>query len=300
MTSNEKTTAAIVSIILSSIVGSICGAIGKKSQLNGREINLMYGSFQFFYAVCSVILKNTKNNQTVVTYQRIGLSVLNGFFFIGISCYFFYKAFDILPYGDVFAITYSTTFLTSVFIEKVRFNYKLPTLTCISAFISFTGLIMFSQPDRLRNKFEKETSEALQGVAFTIISGVAWAFSFLNLKFMKDIPVCYHWLSFSIGSLSASIPSFLLQRGSLTQCNIDARLTLILASTFWPCAPLTSIIGSQLSLPSIMMLLRLITIAISYLMQTVFLGEALTLCSAVGASAIACGVVIQVVSMYRK
>ena len=253
-----------------------------------------------FYAVCSVILlQNTKNNQTVVTYQRIGLSVLNGFFFIGTSCYFFFKAFDVLPYGDVIAITFSTTFLTSVFIEKFRFNHKLPTLTCISAFISFTGLIMFSQPDRLRNTFEKETSEALQGVAFTIISGVAWAF-FLNLKFMKDIPVCYDWLSFSIGSLSASIPSFLLQQGSLTQCNIDARSTLISACTFWSCASVTSIIGSQLSLPSIMMLLPLITIAISYLMQTVFLGEALTLCSAVGASAIACGVVIQVVSMYRK
>ena len=234
MDPRRKTTAAIISTIVASFVSSVCGSIGRKSQLNGKEMNFCIGAMSVFYAILIIIVQGRGENSKNVTSENMMWSFLNGFACFGVCCFFFYRVFDLLPFGDVYAINYSTTFIASIIAEKIKLNRKLPTLTCIAALISFSGLILFAQPLDTLNNFEAGTKKTLQGVAFAVLSGLARAASFLNIKLIKNIPPTYHFLAFSIGMFCASLPNLIVEKGSLSQCNFSARSVLMLAGTIWP------------------------------------------------------------------
>ena len=300
MNQYQKISTAIGSTFVASILSSISGAVSKYSKLTGREIGLCLGSVTLLYSICLVLLQCKKGSTDQFQIRKFEFSALNGFVFIGCSNFFFYRAFDLLTYGDLIAVTYSTIFVTTITAEKVKLRQKPNFITCLAAFISFFGLVVFSQPVNLFHSLAAGKLETLEGVISAVISGITTGFYFFNLQFMKNYPTSFHWFAYGLGVFSGAIPSIVIKAGSVSQCLVTARLTAIIACALWSFQSVTSIIGSQLSLPSIMLLLRLVTIVLSYVLQISLLGEAITVSSAIGASAIGCGVVIQVFSMYCR
>ena len=234
MNPSQKVSAAIASTFAASILSSVCGASAKYSKLTGREINLCFGTMYILYSICYILFESRKRKKYSITKKSFGILTLNGFICTGCSSFFFYRAFDLLPYGDIYAVNYSTIFIASIIAEKVKLNKKPPFLTCLAAFISFVGLLLFSQPCNFVNSFASRQLETLDGVLSATVSGLASAVFFFNLQLMKSYPTEFHWFAYSLGLLSASLPSFIAQVGSISGCLVIARITLILSCALWP------------------------------------------------------------------
>jgi len=291
-------------VFFASFAGSFitvtCGTVAKLSKLKGTEIN-------FCFAVCSVFLsllaliKDVRSTElTTDTLRNLGKSIANGAFANGVAQYCFFVAFDLLPYSDAYAICNISFFVMTIAIESIKLKKAPQTLTCVAAIISLSGLIFFAQPEQFVQNVKNEMVTTLLGVFCAAMSGFGFAIFYLNLQFMKNYPVGFHWLAFSVGSLLSSFVNLAVNGIALSQCLAMDRLVGALACLVWPFYSLSSIIGSQLSLPSIMQLLRLISIVMSYVLQVVLLGKNPTIFSFLGAMSVCIGVTVQVVSMYRQ
>ena len=293
----------VLRVFLASFAGSfitvLCGTVAKLSKLKGTEIN-------FCFAVCSVFLsllgltKDTDNVQfSTENIRKLAKSLTNGAIANGMAQYCFFVAFDLLPYSDAYAICAISFFVTTIAIESIKLKKVPQYLTCIAAIISLSGLIFFAQPENFVQNVKKAMCSTLLGVFCAATSGFSFAIFYLNLQFMKTYPIGFHWLAFSVGSLLSSFVNLAVNGIALSQCLPMERLVGALACLVWPFYSLSSIIGSQLSLPSIMQLLRLTSIVMSYVLQVVLLGQTPTIFSFLGALSVCVGVTVQVVSMYR-
>ena len=284
--------------MLSSILSSCCGAVSKKSGLDGKDINLCYAAINILFALFTFIIDTKKTRFDEELTMKLIKSLTNGFIFYGIYTFFFFRSFDLIPYGDMYAIIYSVIFLTTLTIEKLKLKEKPSFLTLIAIICSLSGLVLFSQPESFLESVQGSRVKTLWGVTFAGLSGLGQSLFYTNLQYLKSTPISFHWLAYALGSAAASAVNLIFISGNLSRCDFSPKVIAITACLIWPIASLNSIIGSQLSLPSIMFSLRLVTIVFGYSMQLFLLHEETNLFSVMGASAICIGVLTQVLSLY--
>lgn len=274
-----------------SVISAVCGGVSKSSQLKGDEVNFCFGSVAVIYSLIALTLDKSSRDPQFSTWDVLK-AVANGIVFNGCFWYFFFLTYDLLPYGDAMSIAYSTLFLGSILVEIVKMKRRPSWLTCLAGMFCMTGLVLFAQPHNLA-KNKNVGWKILLGVLYSILSGLAGALFYLNLQGMKNCPVTVHWFAHSIGALTLPLGKFIFLSRSLSQCALSGKVILVSSCAVWPFMTLNSIVASQLSLPSVSFLLRLITIVLSYVMQLLLLNESSSLYSVLGVTCISMGVVIQ-------
>ena len=291
MEMSKVTKKILATSFCASVISAVCGGVSKSSKLTGEEVNFCFGSVAVIYSLIALTLDKSNRHPNFSVWDVLK-AVGNGIVFNGCFWYFFFLTYDLLPYGDAMSIAYSTLFLGSILVEIVKMKKRPSWLTCLAGMFCMTGLVLFAQPNNLA-KNKHIGWKILLGVMYSILSGLSGAFFYLNLQSMKNCPVTVHWFAHSVGALTIPLCKFIFLSRSLSQCGFSAKAVLISSCTVWPFMTLNSIVASQLSLPSISFLLRLITIVLSYVMQLLLLNESSSFCSLLGVTCISIGVIIQ-------
>ena len=294
----KKAMPVIIASLLSALISSTSGAISKFTKLGTKEINISYGASMLFLATI-LLLADQKTVIIKVQIKSSLIAVLNGSLFIGSSLSLFFAAFETLTYGDIVSVQITSLFLTSVIIETIQLKVSPPKLKWLAAIFSFMGLVMFSfsQPNFSQNYSEKGLKTFL-GVFYAFLSGVSMSIFYLNIQFMKHVPVSLHYFACALGSFVPPVVRFIVYSPVSSVCDVSMRSMAASACLVWPLAPLNGILASQMSLPSIFAVLRLFNIVFSYILQVLFLHESLSLFSMLGVVGITLGVSTQVMSMY--
>ena len=151
---SSKNTFRIVlfSSFATSLLTSCCGAFCKLSHLRGEEINIILG-FCIFFQSFAYVSSNEKiclRKSNIVSYSK---ACLNGIIFMGGYWSLFFVAFEMIPYGDMSAIINSSMFLLSVSVEIVKLKRRPSTLTCLASMFSFSGLVLFAQPNKFGQNY---------------------------------------------------------------------------------------------------------------------------------------------------
>ena len=106
-------------------------------------------------------------------------------------------------------------------------------------------------------------------------------------------------LSYFTGTALYSIPHLYEQNVKLSICHANLRILAIIGCALYIAAGNVAVKGSQMSLPSIASLIKLVAIIQGYIFQIVFLGEAISGFSLLGAVAILAGIFLQSVTFIR-
>ena len=105
--------------------------------------------------------------------------------------------------------------------------------------------------------------------------------------------------SYFIGTAVYSIPHLYEQDLKLSICQTKLRILAFIGCSMYIAAGNIGVKGSQMSLPSIASLIKLVAIMQGYVFQILFLGESISVFSLLGAVAILVGIFLQSVTFIR-
>ena len=115
----------------------------------------------------------------------------------------------------------------------------------------------------------------------------------MGLQKLKRVPTCVITVSYFIGATLYSLPHLYQQSLKLSLCFMQLRVMALIGCLMYIAAGNLAVIGTQMSLPSIASLIKLMAIMQGYIFQIVFLEEAISLFSLLGALAIFAGIFLQ-------
>ena len=313
--SKRQTYTAIGASIMGSVLVSISVLLIKFSKSVGSESSFLVGLCGSLYCLALVCLKpksNSASRQNLSYDKEITLeektdsnSVENGnehakrsddFYFAikdvilllllgavfsGGYAHFYFVALKYTTMGDTFAVCLTVHFVSNVVLESIALK-KIPhILTLFAGLLGLIGMFLICQPENLlKLQFDVKYTT---GVGFATMSGISGTLYYCGLQKFKNVPESLAHLSYFIGPLIYCCPEILLvNKFHFSMCDTTLRLYAVVASVFYVLGAILCVVGSQLSLPSISTLLKLLMIVLGYIFQIVFLAEPTSLSSTFG------------------
>ena len=281
--------------LVGAIILSLCGSVVKKFEISSSDIYFGVGVFNFLLSQCFLQYdyESTKPELYKLGWKQIAILILNGILFNGSHCYFYYRGFVRLNYGDFNVIYCSSIILNCVLLEFVQFRKKPSWTTCLSSAMCVLGIVLMAALPTANQKRQKFDFSQLDGLISTFLSGTTCAIFFELVRPHDNIRLSFHWYCFSLGYVIFPFMEALCYGPEVSLCPLSERVLIITVIGFWSCANYCLLFASQNSIPSVSFIIKMVAIVLSYILQLLFLDEPLTFFNAIAVSFVFLGVLLQ-------
>ncbi|XP_063716255.1 uncharacterized protein LOC134843871 [Symsagittifera roscoffensis] len=218
-------------------------------------------------------------------------TLLLGAVFCGAYTHFYFYSLNYITMGDAFTVSLAIHFVCNIILESIVLKEMPHVLTLISGLLGLIGLVLICQPESLLQlQFDLKYTT---GVGFGVLSGVSGTIYYCGLQKFKNVPGSITQLSYFVGPVLYCSYDMIKNHMQLSICASNLRLFALCGCFMYVFGGMASVQGSQLSLPSIATLLKLLTIILGYILQIIFLSETLSLFSTIGACLIFTSILLQ-------